>query len=256
METSGSRWKKMLVWGGLLILIIGAGIGGYMFVYPMLFPQVSTPPPPAVTPPVSAPAPVNTPPEASVPAPLKMHTSLLAPGISSSPLTIPAADLTSLKLALQNEAQKTASPDSLIETTLSDAGGQLAASSIFPLMLPSLSAAALQNLFADDFTTALYYDANGVWPVYILTANAGQLPQAQAMATSLESSNALANLFLSNPGAQNAAGFKSGKVGTLNTRYLTFNKTGASLNIAWSGSNLILSTSYNGLKKTLSSLAK
>lgn len=263
MEPSGSNWKKMLLWGGALLLIIGAGVAGYMYVYPLLFPQLPpAPPAPAITTPTPEPvipepaAPEAVVPPVEVPPQPKLHTSLLSSVTGTSPLVLVNADLVSLKLALQAEAQKTVAPDSLIETTLSDAGGQLAASAVLPLMIPSLTADNMKNLFEDDFTTALYYDANGVWPVYILKISAeSSLVEAQPVITSLEASPTLSNLFLSAPGTPSATGFKSGKINTLDTRYLTFSKTGASLNIAWSGNKLLLSTSYNGLKKALSSLA-
>lgn len=274
-EAGGSNWKKMLLWGGALVLIIGAGVAGYLYVYPMLFPPARTAPPaPALTtPPVIKPeaamppasigatnTPVtatNTPGTAGIPAQQKIHKSLLASATGVSSINLTSIDMVSLKLALQAEAQKTAAPDSLIETTLSDANGQIAASSVLPLMLPTLTAETMKKLFEDDFTTALYHDANSVWPVYILMINAASSQvEAQPAVTGLETSANLSNLFLSAPGAQSAAGFKSGKIGGINTRYVTFSKTGASLNIAWSGNKLVLSTSYNGMKKTLSGLTK
>lgn len=263
MEKSGSNMGKMLLWGGALVLIIGAGVAGYMYVYPLLFPQLPpAPPAPAITTPTPEPvipepaAPEAVVPPAEVPPAPKLHVSMLSAATAVSPLTLTVADLVSIKLALQAEAAKTAAADSLIETTLSDASGQLAASAVLPLMLPALTADNMKKLFEDDFTTALYHDANGVWPVYILKINASSsLVEAQPTVTALEASPSLSNLFLSVPGTPSAGGFKSGKIGASDTRYLSFSKTGASLNIAWSGNKLILSTSYNGLKKTLSSLA-
>lgn len=260
----GKSWGKMLMWGFALILIIGAGVAGYMYVYPLLFPQLPpAPPAPAVTTPAPTPAPVAPEAPAATTSPVaapvqpKAHTSLLASPASVSPINLTTLDLTSLKLALQTEAAKPAAADTLTEVTLSNTAGQLDASAVLPLMLTSLTADNMKKLFADDFTAALYHDANGVWPVYVLMINNNSsLVEAQPAVTALESSKDLANLFLAAPGTQSAAGFKSGKVGTTDTRYLPFSKTGASLNMAWSGNRLVISTSYNGLKKTLGSLTK
>ena len=261
IEASGGSWKKMLVWGGALLLIIGAGAAGYLYVYPMLFPQLpSAPPAPAITTPSNEaviPEPEAAAPTTEAPTQPRMHKSALSSVAATSQVMITTLDLAALKSALKSEALKSAAPESLVEIVLSDAGGQLAVSSVLPAMLPSLTAETVKRLFADDFTTALYHDANGVWPVYILTVSpSSSQVEAQPVVASLETSADLANLFVSAPGTQSAAGFKAGKVNELNTRYLTFSKTGASLNVAWLGNNLVVSTSYNGLKKVLGSLAK
>lgn len=263
-EASGSNWGKMLLWGGAMLLIIGAGVAGYLYVYPILFPQLpSAPPAPAITTPAPVvpapeiPAPEAVVPPAETPAQPKAHTSLLASPASVFAINLTTVDMTSLKIALQTEAQKTGAMDSLAELTLNNAGGQISSSVILPLMLPALTAETMKKLFTDDFTMALYRDANGVWPVYVLALSPeSSLVEAQPAVTALESSANLGNLFLTAPGTQNAAGFKSGKIGDINTRYVTFSKAGASLNMAWSGNRLILSTSFNGLKKTLSGLTQ
>ena len=144
-----------------------------------------------------------------------------------------------------------------MEINLSDANGQIPASSIISSLLSELSADTVKNLFQDDFTTALFYDANGVWPAYILKLNANSSPvDAQSAISGIESSADLSNLFLADPGSKNISGFKSGQADGIATRYLPFSKTGASLNIAWANDKLLISTSYNGLKKALGSLAR
>ena len=111
------------------------------------------------------------------------------------------------------------------------------------------------NTFEDDFTAAIYSDADGTWPAYILKlkADASQV-EAQTEINQLESSANLANLFLENPGTPSAAGFKTGQANGVATRYLAYSQKGAGLNIAWSGDKLIISASYNGLKKALTNL--
>ncbi len=270
-EVARSNWGKMFLWGGVLILIAGVGVAGYFYVYPMMFPKLlPAPPAPAVTIPPQAEVPAqempidgipemnNEPPLEELTTQMRAHTSLLAGVAGVSSVTLTTLDLTSLKLALQREAAKNAPANSLTEITLSDANGQLSAATIVPLMLPELSADTIKKLFADDFTTALYRDANGVWPVYILkvSPDSSQV-EAQPAVAALEVSPNLANLFVSAPGAKTAATFKTGtKINEVTIRYMPFTKTGASLNIGWSGNNLIISTSYNGMKKTIGSLVK
>lgn len=255
-EKPGTDWKKILIWGGVLALIVGAGVAGYVFVYPMLFPQIPPPPPPAITTPVVTETPVETP-ITEIPATPKPHLSLLAISDSIAPATLPSLDLTTLKLALLQEGQKTAPAGSLTEVVLGDANGQISASAALPLLLPELTAESVANLLDEDFTTALFYDANGAWPVYIfkLSINSS-IVEGQASSAALEVSSNLGNLFLDNPGTQNAAGFKTGQVNGIATRYVPYSKAGASLNIAWVQDKLILSTSYNGLKKVLTNLAQ
>ncbi len=275
----GGSWKKIVLWGGILIVIVGAGVAGYLFVYPALFPQVPpAPPAPPVTPvqtPAPTPAPVVAPattteatttplgvasttpapaPTAAAPA----HVSLLASVANTVPLTISPLDLVTLKAALQTEAQKLGATDTLTEITLQDGNNQmLTSASLMPAILPDLTAATVTKLFAPDMTTALYKDANGVWPVYILQLNsASSQVEAQPTVTGLESSLNLANLFISAPGTAGATAFKSGTVGAVATRYMPYSATGASLNIAWSGTKLVISTSYNGVKKVLGDLTK
>ncbi len=255
-EKSGADWKKMIIWGLALALIVGAGIAGYVFVYPMLFPQIPPPPPPAITTPPVVETPVETP-IAETPAEPRMHASLLAVSDAISPVSLPSLDLTTLKLALLQEGQKTAPAGSLTEITLSDANGQVAASAALPLLLPELTTEGVANLLDEDFTTAIFHDANGAWPVYIfkLSVNSS-IVEGQAASVSLETSSNLGNLFLDNPGTANPGGFKTGQVSGIATRYLSFSKTGASLNIAWAKDRLLISTSYNGLKKSLANLAQ
>ncbi len=255
-EKGGRDWKKMTIWGGVLVLIIGAGVAGYLFVYPILFPKVPPPPAPAITVPPVVETPAETP-VSVTPATPKPHFSLLAISDSVSPVLLVSADLTSLKLALLPEGQKTMPAGSLAEVTINDAGGQAASSIVLPLLLPELTADSVKNLLEDDFTAAIFHDANGAWPVYIFKLSAeSSIVEGQAVTGSLETSPNLANLFLNNPGTPNPDGFKTGPVNGIPARYLTFEKTGASLNFAWTGDKLIISSSYGGLKKVLSNLAQ
>ncbi len=258
-EKSGRDWKKMIIWGVAFILIISAGIGGYMFIYPVLFPPTLPPPAPAITtPPVTEiPAAPAESPVTEIPTALKPHASLLASSDSVSQVISDLASFESLKAPLVQEGQKEFPAGSLSEIFLGNSGGQADASVVLPLLLPEFSADSIKSIFEEDFTTAVFYDANGAWPSYILKLNINSsIVEGQAAAATLESSANLGNLFLSDPGTANTGGFKTGQVSGIATRYLPYSKTGASLNIAWTTDKLVISTSYNGLKKVLTNLAQ
>lgn len=249
-KKSGGK-KLVMVIGGLIFAAVIA-IAGYLYVFPLLFP--AQPPAPPIT--------VNQPTQtaAETPAlttPALTHKSLLQLTSPVSTMQLPAFDLKTFKTVLSEEAQKPLAVDSLTEIVVQDASGQVPASTLIPAIIPDLSPIAIANIFEEDYTIALYQDSNGVWPVYLLKLNAEASPvEAQTEISKLESSSNIANLFLSDPGMPSAAGFKSGQAAGLPTRYLTYSQKGAGLNIAWSKDTLILSASYNGLKKVASSLAE
>ena len=54
-------------------------------------------------------------------------------------------------------------------------------------LLPGMTSRNNKSLFEDDFTAALYYDANGVWPAYILKLKLeANIVEAQTIMKSLE----------------------------------------------------------------------
>mgnify|MGYP001560515362 CR=1 FL=1 len=59
----------------------------------------------------------------------------------------------------------------------------------------------------------------------------------------------ISNFYLNSPGPKNS--FNDGAVGGYPTRYASFAQPGASFNYALINNELIISTSYNGLKKLL-----
>ena len=253
-SANAGKKKKLAVWLVSLIIIVGAGLAGYYLIFPMLFPPQAPPPPLAVTQPPITEVPITAVPPAETAPVQNPHQSLLATSDSSAAAELAVLNLDSLTAALKEKSLGT-SLNTLTEVTLSNANGQLPSPIVFNALLPEISPATIANLFEDDFTAALYTDANGSWPAYILKlkTEASQV-EAQTEINKLESSLNLANLFLENPGAPNSAGFKTGQANGLATRYLTYSKSGAGLNIAWSGDKLIISTSYNGLKKVIGNL--
>ncbi len=255
-EESESRFnlRKLLVWSGAAVIVIGVGLIGYFYIFPLLFPAQVTPPPPAVTTPTQPePTPEETSPEPEAPE-FREHESLLSNPAATSTAQLDSVNLTSLLAALQTEAQTSRPSGSLVELILSGENGQISASEALASWLPD-RAETLQNVFEDDFTTALYYDSDGVWPVYIFNLSLDSSPvEAQSATLTLESSGALTNLFVNPPGDPNAAGFRAGQANGLSTRYLTYSQRGAALNLAWSGDRFIISTSYNGLRQALNNI--
>lgn len=258
-EPSGGNMKKILMWVGIAVIAVGVGLAGYFYVFPMLFPTQEVPAP-VITSPIETPANEQGGgmeiPAAELPSaqPL-LHESLLSATDLITPISVSAPDMAAIKSALNAEAAKELPSGSLVETTLSDSNGQLALSSVFPMLVPEFSSETVKSIFADDFTIALYYDANGVWPIYAMKLSMeASVVEAQSIMNDLEKSSELANFFLKSPGTANSAGFKSGKANDILTRYITFSQSGAALNTAWANDKFIISTSYNGLKKVLTNL--
>ncbi len=245
--------SKLIIIGGVVIFGIAIALLGYFVIFPMLFPAETLPTttlPTTPTPPPTSGLP--TLPE--LPA-AKPHQSLLkTPADLQAPLLVSSS--AGLPQALLSEANNLPTNTGVIkEVLLSDAAGQISFSSALPVFLPEFSSSQLANFFEDDFTAVIYYDANGAWPILIGQLKAGaDLNLAKTTMAQLENSSGLASLFLSSPGTPSAAGFKNGQAASLSTRYLTFSKPGAALNYGWLGNKLIISASYNGLKKILTNL--
>lgn len=240
------KMPKLLLIGGVIIFGVALAAAGYFFIFPMLFPP-EAPPPSVPTAPVSPEIPELLPTTPTT----KPHQSLLripADFQASFSVSSPAA----LQQTLVSEASKPAGTDVLKEVLLSDAAGQIDFSSALPVLVSEFSQSELAGFFEEDFTTLLYYDADGVWPAYIAKLKTGaSLANAKTLMLKLETSD-LTKLFLSSPGTPTY--FKNGQVQNIITRYLVFSKKGAALNYGWLGNKLIISTSYNGLKRVLGNL--
>jgi len=257
-ETSGNNMKKILTWVGAIIVAVAVGFAGYFYVFPMLFPSQEVPAP-VITPPITTSndqeAGLEIPTAGLLSAQPIVHESLLSGTDSVAPISVTVPDMATIKSALNTEATKELPSGSLIEATLSDSNGQIALSSILPMLVPEFSSETVKNIFADDFTVALYYDANGVWPIYVMKLSMeASIVEAQSAMNELEKSSGLANFFLKSPGIADSAGFKSGKANDVPARYLNFSQKGAAIDLAWVNDKFIISTSYNGLKKALTNL--
>ena len=250
MAGEKTKAKKVLLWVVVAVVAVGVGLIAYFFIYPLFFPS-QLPPPPAVT----SPAPVAPSAEETPPLELKQHISLLQTPNETVNKALADIDLLSVTQAMQTESQTQRPTENLVEIAFSDSNGQIDASAFLPALLPELPASLLQPIFENDFTTALYYDADGAWPVYLFKLNFDtNISETQTVISALESSVNLSNLFLAAPGTPSAAGFKSGQVNGIATRYLTYSQKGAALNSAWANDTFVISTSYNGLKKVLGNI--
>jgi hypothetical protein len=253
-EESKRSSRKLLVWGGALVIVVGVGLLGYFVLFPLLFPTQTPPPAPAITTPTPEQPPAEIPGEITQPTPEPLLHQALFSSDRTSMIQLPTVDRIAFLAMLQQEAQKTNPTGTLVEVGMNDLSGQFPAGNLFAMLLP-LESESLGGIFEPDFTAALYFDADGAWPIYAFKVNLeSSVVEAQAAIKGLENSQALANFFLADPGTPNAAGFKDGQANGLPTRYLTYSKRGAALNLAWSGDKLVVSTSYNGLRKALTNL--
>ena len=213
--------------------VIGIGGVGYFFVYPLLFPEAEpalTPPPaaPPITPPVTV-----TPP----PAPTITHRSYIT------------SDKAEIVLALSQvtpESTPSGTAPVLKEVVINDAaGGQLPLSKYIPSLIPEFTEADVAQLFEDDFTAFIYYENGQSWAGYVLKTKSGVSPIiAQVAVSRLEGFASIDGLFLQNPGARSADGFKNGQVGGKPARYVSYSDPGAALSYTWFDSYLLISTNY------------
>ncbi|MDD5430746.1 MAG: hypothetical protein PHP03_00750 [Candidatus Pacebacteria bacterium] len=261
-----SGGSKAVLWIVLaVILAIGVGVVGYFFVFPKFFPTVAvnlpleTPPvtPPVTTPPVIPPEipPVatTTPPEA--PPVLAPHVSLFkTPADSQMPVNLTELTAAAIKTGLSSQNGMEAT-STIKEIAISDTNGQVDFIQYMPLLISSFSTTTLSSYFESDFTNFVFYDKNGAW--YGLVAKLktdANLEQAKTLMAKIEKATDLKNLFILDPGTKSTAGFKAGTAGF---RYLSYSKTGASLNYGWTTDNLfVISTSYNGLKSAMTKLGQ
>ncbi|MCL5017607.1 MAG: hypothetical protein M1155_03070 [Patescibacteria group bacterium] len=186
------------------------------------------------------------------------HASLLIsqPDATATISLIASSTLASIKSLLVAEAaNKPQMASAVKEVILTNQTGQPAFADIFSTFLPEFSSAELGSLFAEDFTTVMTYDKDGVWLGFVARLNnLTNLAVAKNTMSKIEHSANLANLYLSDPGKP-ALAFKDGTANGIPVRYLSFGKTGASLNYGWTNSGLfVISDSYNGMKALLTKL--
>ena len=272
-KPSGGSKKGVFALVLSFVIVVGAGAIGYFFVFP-LFSSTPSPAPTDTTPPTTntQPEPSSLPedtgaglfeipegtigtetPKAAAPseetslpvpsAPAPTHTSFLSlPADMTSQVPLNDIAASSIRQAL---GFKTAQVSSLQEAALTRDGSPLRLADLGAGLLPQLFTADLLNVFAEDFTYAVYTDSKGSWPVYILGLKSGaDVASAKSKFAAIEGMSAgnLGNLYLSNPGA--GSSWKDGQVLGTSGRYFAFTQSGASLNYVWVNNRLVLGTSY------------
>ncbi len=281
LKKSGSK-KGLFAIILALVLIAGAGVAGYYFVFPLFFGESGAPaasegtaspsiPPSDATfpssdffnpPPVLSPEPELVPsqiPSAEVipapPAPAGLpaqagHTSfLVTPADLTSQVTLESPSAEALRTSL---GFTTAQVPSLKEVVLKKSDGETyELPEIGAALLPEFFTENVTSLLALDFTLVVYTDSKGSWPVYILEASSAELSFIQQRFAGIETAGvaALGNLYLSSPGGSGT--WKDGSVLGAPGRYLQFTQNGASLNYVWVGNRLVLGTNYNATQEAV-----
>lgn len=287
-EPKKSGMKVVILIAVLVLVLAAAAYIGYAYVYPIFAkPAISLNTPPVATqtiPVVETIAvlevlPATTPlellstttGEAALPesatttevipaAPIKLlHASYLVsqPEMTAQISITSTSTLANIRDSLVVESNnKPSVQTALKEVVLTSELGQPLFSDILQMFLPDLSTTTISSLFEDDFTMVITYDQNGAWLGMVAKLKAtADLASAKTEMAKLEASKNLVNLYLQNSGTQSTAGFKDGKANNTATRYVSFSKTGASLNYGWTNNNLFaMSGSYNGMKALLTKL--
>lgn len=263
------------------IIVVGAGVVGYFFVFP-LFSGSNVPPPAGITPPPTTPEPApaseeesglfeipqgdigapaagetGAPPPPSAPptpsTPSFAHTSYLSiPSDMTSNVVVEDVTASALRQAV---GFKTAQVASLKELVLTRDGSSLQLADLGAGLLPQFFTDEIINLFKEDFTYAVYTDAKGSWPVYVFRlSSTADADSARSKFAAIEqaSAGALGNLYLSSPGG--ASTWKDGQVLGTPGRYIAFTASGASLNYVWIENFVVVGTNYTATQEVVKRL--
>lgn len=234
VKTNSNLVRNIMLIVVALIFIGAVGAVSYFVVFPLLFPSkvaVTTPTPP-------------------VTAPLTHRSYLVKPAAAQAELKLSDHKYLTIAAALQGESFNQLSEGKSKEVAFSENGQQLPFATFLTSVAPVTTALTDAGYFEQDFTAILYYDANGVWPVYVAKLKAG-VSAADAIngVKTIEGVLDLNNFYLASPGT--FAAFKDGKIGNYATRYAVGGQSGASFNYGVLGNYFVLSTSYNGLKAAM-----
>jgi hypothetical protein len=257
---TGSSTKLIAVILGSLVLAAGLGFLGYYFIYPIFFPAevpvVPTPPPVTETPP---PAPEPVPPPAAI-----THKSFLITAADKvERITATGAMLTpeSIRASLAAAAGDNLAAASLKEIYFANEQDEVMSFSGFAkTIVPNLAPIETQlaESFENDFLGFMYYDGTEVWVGYVakLKEGANEILAKTAVSEIEKYADGLKNLFLKDPGAAAAAGFKDGIVNEKPGRYLSYAQAGASLNYLWVNNYLVISTNYKAAQEAVKRLTQ
>lgn len=219
-----------------LIFIGGIGSLAYFVIFPMFFSQEELP------------GPVNQQP-IETQQPLTHQSFLVSPPASEAEITFPDLSYLTIATELQNESLNQLADNQIKEIKIFSSDGQVPFSDFLSAISPS-AVGLNENWFEQDFTALFYYDARGVWPIYVakLASNVDQ-QVVQAWLHELETVWEVANFYLLPP--DSFAFFKDGALKQYPTRYAVGSEPGASFNYGIFGPYLVLSTSFDGLKVAL-----
>jgi len=195
------------------------------------------------------------------------HVSLFKkPADETLTLTLGTGASATSSASLQSFAQKltvllaTASKTAaMLEIDVKDANGNaMSIADIFAQANEAiLSPSLLDDNFNPDATFFVYRDAHGSWPGYVLSLQPGKnWLFLQSEVATLESSPAVANFFLNDPGAPSSDGFTDSLIASTTVRVLPFlDASVPSFFIyGWRNGDLILSTSQNGFAAAVARL--
>ncbi len=141
----------------------------------------------------------------------------------------------------------------ITEIKLTSSNGSPSFAAYFTVLVSDFTAhAKTSSLFADQFTTAMYRDAKGSWPAYVISLKTGfSADDLRAWFMALEKATP-ASFFLATPGKM--APYKDGVVnGKYADRYAAGTTAGASLGYLMlpQQNKVIISTSFDGMKEVL-----
>jgi len=196
-------------------------------------------------------------PEQEVVIPPLVHTSFFSKPVELiTPVNLNILEYSEILSALKTESNVSLPADSIQEIVFSVGGVPVKANEIATVLFPNLGT---DDSFDQDFTGFLYHDGTEVWPGYIFKVVDQNSTLENNMRIILEGSPVLAALYLDSPGVQDAGGFRDGLITTedntvVGTRYLPFSVDGASLNYGWFNDYLVLSTSFAGMQKAMTTL--
>ncbi|MDO8466961.1 MAG: hypothetical protein Q7S83_02360 [bacterium] len=231
VKSNSSLVKNIILAIVAVVFVGGVGALSYFVVFPLLFPPKGS-----VT---------NTPPV--VASPITHKSYLVKPPAAEVELKLNDHKYLTIATALQSESFNQLAEGQMKEVKISENGAQVPFPTFLSSVSPVASALADGGYFEKDFTAMLYYDASGVWPVYVAklkaSANAADLV---SIMKSIEGVLDLGSFYLAPPGS--FATFKDGQINGRATRYSVGTQAGAAFNYGLLGDYFVLATSYNGLK--------
>ncbi len=233
-KVSGNLIKNIIIAVLAIVFVGGIGAFSYFVVFPMLFPPKA---------PSTGIAPV-------VATPITHKSYLISPAAAVANISLADHKYLTIATALQNESYNQLAERQIKEVVISEKGDQVSFATFLAAISPVTSALGDGGYFEKDFTALLYYDANGVWPIYVAKLKTGT-NQADLTANlkSLEGVLDTANFYLASPGT--FAAFKDGKVEGKNTRYAVGVQSGAAFNYGILGDYLLIATNYSGLQRVV-----